>query len=181
LGKIGLLVVLGVVGLAGVLTVPAVHWHIVGWARREPFYAGRPASYWRAEVAECQVVRGWLTSFFGTPAGPCSVILLRPANPVVKAKRRVEAWLGVGPALPLLIEPLPDFDREAVPVLASLLDDPNAKVRWFAAMRLGDIGPDALAAVPALREAVDDPAEVFEGDTVGKAARKAVERIDPKD
>src|SRR5437667_138733 len=45
-----LLAALAVLALLGVLALPAVHWRLIGWWRGEPFYQGRPASYWAAEL-----------------------------------------------------------------------------------------------------------------------------------
>jgi HEAT repeats len=42
--------------------------------------------------------------------------------------------------------------KEAVPSLIRLLDDPEEAVAWEAAEALGEIGPDAAAAVPALEK-----------------------------
>src|SRR5947208_1405182 len=44
------LLALAVLALLGVLAFPGVHWRLVGWARGEPFYQGRPASYYADRV-----------------------------------------------------------------------------------------------------------------------------------
>jgi len=37
--------------LAGTaLSLPAMRWRLIGWAKSEAFYAGRPTSYWRREL-----------------------------------------------------------------------------------------------------------------------------------
>ena len=70
--------------------------------------------------------------------------------------------------------PIPAL-REAVPALAAALtDDPDEKVRWYAACALSEIGPDALPVLPALIAALNDPDE----DARGYAVR-AVGRIGP--
>jgi len=45
LATLGLLVLVG-----AVLVHPAVYWPLVGWARGEAFYRGRPSSYWSQEM-----------------------------------------------------------------------------------------------------------------------------------
>src|SRR5436309_10894633 len=45
-----LLLALALLALVGVLALPGVHWRLIGWWRGEPFYQGRPASYWAAEL-----------------------------------------------------------------------------------------------------------------------------------
>src|SRR5437763_15710605 len=54
-----LLVALSLLALLGVLALPGVHWRLVGWWRGEPFYDGRPASYWSSAIADCQVCEVW--------------------------------------------------------------------------------------------------------------------------
>ena len=49
-----------VVAMAAVLAVPAVHWRLVGWARGEPFFGGRPASWWRDLVVRGHFNVCWL-------------------------------------------------------------------------------------------------------------------------
>lgn len=29
---------------------PAIRWRVIGWARSEAFYQGRPTSYWAREI-----------------------------------------------------------------------------------------------------------------------------------
>lgn len=36
--------------LLALLAQPPVYWRVLGWARVENFYRGRPTSYWRGEV-----------------------------------------------------------------------------------------------------------------------------------
>jgi HEAT repeat protein len=56
--------------------------------------------------------------------------------------------------------------------MAALLKDENTGVRAQAAKSLGSLGPDAKAALPALKEAAKDKEEA-----VRKAAEDAVELI----
>jgi len=60
----------------------------------------------------------------------------------------------------------------SVPVLVSSLKSPNAMVRNYSAMTLGDLGPKAAAAIPALTNALAEPA-------LRKDAAGALHKIDP--
>src|SRR4051812_49922600 len=52
-------------GLALLLIIaallPAVHWRVIGWARGEAFYQGRPTGYWKREVRQCVMVDDFLS------------------------------------------------------------------------------------------------------------------------
>ena len=66
-------------------------------------------------------------------------------------------------------------DRAAVPVLAdTLAHDPDAEAREWAARVLGDAGPKAKSAIPALKAALKD-----RDDGVRAAAEKALARVQP--
>ena len=45
-----LLIGLAVLALVGVLALPGVQWRLIGWAKGEPFYRGRPASYFARDI-----------------------------------------------------------------------------------------------------------------------------------
>jgi len=64
-------------------------------------------------------------------------------------------------------------DKDAVPVLITCLKDKNAQVRWLACQLLGNIGPDARAAVQALKAASNDSNQ-----TVRQQAQAALKRIE---
>jgi HEAT repeat protein len=67
-------------------------------------------------------------------------------------------------------------DRQALPTLLAALADPDADVRWAAALGLGTIG-DA-SAIPALTAAQDDQEEVsWGGPLVSEAASEAIAEI----
>ncbi len=164
----------------GVLALPAVHWRLIGCAKGEPFYQGRPVSYWRAEVAACEArekVRmfGWKTSD--------DVMWVRRIGPVGKVAAWLADRLGVQPSrlAGRLDQPLPltSCDPSAVPVLAALLSAPEPGVRFYAAQRLRELGRDALPAVPGLRRLTGDRTEVLPDFPVADAAIEALRRIDP--
>ena len=83
-----------VLALLGVLALPGVHWRLIGWWRGEPFYQGRPASYYAA----C------LRTHFGIPG---------PAEAWVRA----HAGDSVADVYWHRSDPLRDADAAAVPVL----------------------------------------------------------------
>ena len=60
----------------------------------------------------------------------------------------------------------------AVPTLIRLLDDERTDIRLFAASMLGEIGPDAEDAIPALREVLSDRNE-----RVRAAAQRSLDLI----
>jgi hypothetical protein len=73
--------------------------------------------------------------------------------------------------------PLRDHSPDAIPVLLDLLKDRDAAVRAYSIQTLGDLGSDAMIAVPALTQRLDDY-EVFGfGFTVSDKAREALESI----
>jgi hypothetical protein len=179
-----LLLLIMTAALLVALALPAVHWRLYGWCSGEPFYRGRPASYWRAEVAACDVVllpglELMASSMIGRgdrPPAPCIVLLPRPGM-----SERLQRWLAERLGIPKLAadraHPLADCDDSAVPVLMALLGDRDPKVRYFSAQTLGFLNGDRRAALPALRELVSDRAAVNEEWTVGDAAAEAAYRV----
>jgi hypothetical protein len=141
---------------AATLAIPAVHWTAIGWWRGEPLWQHRPLSWWRGQVAAAHI---WTS--FSTRNG---------VN-----RREVGCWVeeptaeGFGPV-----------DVGGLQVLLALLEDSDPKVRSWAAYRLGFAGPQGRAALPSLRKAAKDTAEVMDGVTVGDAATDAVRHIEEK-
>src|SRR4051794_25697303 len=103
------------------------------------------------------------------------------ATPIIDGKH-AEDWiqiLGSGDAIDRrrAVERLRDFagsSDAAVTALARALRDPDAEVRLLSAHVLGEIGPKAKDAIPALVEAGED-----ELDSVREAAALALRKIDP--
>ena len=77
-------------------------------------------------------------------------------------------WLIAGYATSALVDMGPD----AVPLLAGLLSDNSADARSWAAWVLGQIGPDAVMAVPEIEALLKD-----ENENVSKAAEDALRLI----
>lgn len=65
--------------------------------------------------------------------------------------------------------------KSAVPALIEALDDPNATVRFPVTVALGEIGPDAAAAVPRLKQMMFEDVN----DEIAAAARRAIRHIQP--
>jgi HEAT repeat protein len=64
----------------------------------------------------------------------------------------------------------------AVPALIAALDDPEASVRFPVTVALGEIGPGAKAAVPRLKQMMEEEIN----DEIAAAARRALRRIQPE-
>jgi hypothetical protein len=177
-------IILALLAVAALLAVPAVHWRLIGWVRGEAFYQGRPTSYWAGEIRSfhCVLITGYGENDLGRPRS----FPRRPiVSPLVRRKQRVVdralTCLGITPNIVNVNSsywdeeiPFPNADGGAIPVLAQLLKDADNHVRWFAAWRLQDYGPEAAAVIPALWSLV----ERQEWGTAMLAAA-ALEQIDP--
>jgi HEAT repeat protein len=64
----------------------------------------------------------------------------------------------------------------AVPALIKALDDPEPTVRFPVLVALGEIGPAAKAAVPKLKQMMDEEIN----DEIAAAAKRAIKRIQPE-
>ncbi len=101
----------------------------------------------------CQVYQNWMnrpdaTNVESFPAHAVTAVLLAGVNDP-NLQLRV---LAIDKLRHLLLEP-----EVVVPVLAGLLQDRNATVRFSAVLALGDYGAAARPAVPALKTALQDP------------------------
>jgi len=150
--------------LAGALLVPDARWQAWGLLRGEAFYRGKPTSYWRGSVKGFQRLTKSLTD---GPGGLGFSSKPRPPSAVEVVRAWVSRFFAGSFVLP------PDHDPAAVPVLVQLLSDDDPEVRDYAALALGDCGPDATAALPRLTEALRDDAP-----EVRRSAAVSVGRID---
>ena len=88
---------------------------------------------------------------------------LKAAAPATRNAAAYEI-AGLGPAA-----------KPAVPALIEALDDPDAAVRFPVTVALGEIGPDAVAAVPRLKQMMFEEIN----DEIAAAARRAIRHIQP--
>jgi hypothetical protein len=127
-----------------VLALPGVRWPLVGWWRGEPFYDGRPASYWSAAVAP-------LSSHYKLYGPAAEIECYAPVCLFPALRRR----LGLVIPTRLLADgevPLGLGDPAAVPLLRTLLRMPDEQVQIYAAWALARVGPPAADALPELRD-----------------------------
>ncbi|MBA3319074.1 MAG: HEAT repeat domain-containing protein [Gemmatimonadales bacterium] len=88
---------------------------------------------------------------------------LKAAAPVIRNAAAYEI-AGMGPAA-----------APAVPALIEALDDPMAVVRFPVTVALGEIGAGAAAAVPRLKQMMEEDLN----DEIAAAARRAIRHIQP--
>jgi hypothetical protein len=88
---------------------------------------------------------------------------LKAAAPVIRNAAAYEI-ASMGPA-----------GAPAVPALIEALDDPVAVVRFPVTVALGEIGPGAEAAVPRLKQMMEEELN----DEIAAAARRAIRHIQP--
>lgn len=88
---------------------------------------------------------------------------LKAAAPVIRNAAAYEI-ASLGPA-----------GAPAVPALIEALDDPVAVVRFPVTVALGEIGPGAEAAVPRLKQMMEEELN----DEIAAAARRAIRHIQP--
>jgi hypothetical protein len=141
-----------------VLIVFGVHWQLYGWIMGEPFWQGRPLSYWRHELDGFAI----LVSDFGSngqscyllpdddncglswndrlPLGGYRVDYVWPSGSFMKERvARVARCVGLR-WRPDSHEPAKfGNDPRSFPLLVALLSDPLPKIRGFAANELGQI------------------------------------------
>ena len=88
---------------------------------------------------------------------------LKAAAPATRNAAAYEI-AGLGPAA-----------KPAIPALIEALDDPDASVRFPVTVALGEIGPEAAAAVPRLKQMMFEEIN----DEIAAAARRAIRHIQP--
>jgi hypothetical protein len=161
-----LLPALAFLAVPGVLALPGVRWRLVGWARGDPFWRGRPASYYARRVIaalpwqssggwqqrpvtaaedwlrtrRCAVIADavWGEQFIFYD-GPTDDHESAVASALTHhGDERVRFWAAC-----VLAERCPP--GVAVPVLTPLLDDPAPSVRYLAAGLLHALKPDSQA------------------------------------
>jgi len=185
LATLGLLVLVGTV-----LAHPAVYWPLVGWARGEAFYRGRPSSYWsqemrhwaREELDAVPPQRGLLAGFldwlasplppggfpFNDPAGVGVLIDLLPdRNPLCEIDGQLYT---VGHQAAHALAHQEPTAWEAVPALAAGLKSSDRTTRRLSVDALGTIlfqncdaaHPNYPVGLKALQAAVADEDSLVE-------------------
>jgi hypothetical protein len=168
-----LLILLAVVVPQGVLTLPGVHWPVIGWARGEPFYRARPASYWASELRHARFGEGTesvMRSSVCRPAGPFPRFLELLGCPIELED------------MPRDRLPYTRGDSAAIAVLTHLLDHGDPYVQFMAVWGLKEAGPPAWPAIPKLVRLADRSAwrEGMLAVSLADLARQALRHIDPE-
>jgi hypothetical protein len=174
---------LALVAVVGVLAMPAVYWRLIGWAKVEPFWRGRPLSYRRETVAACNVAQSvcWPCGLVVTDAPPQApwLHLYRRKGSIDKIVWRVADHLELFELMDYLdAPPFRHCDGSAVPILTALLGDSDPKVRYCAVQELGCLNEAGRPALPELRGLAGDRGEVFPGLSIADAVPFALYRID---
>jgi hypothetical protein len=154
--------------LAGsTLSLPAVHGRLIGWARGQAFFEGRPTSWWEREIRTAYGLA--LSDEHGVPY---RWYVRKP--PPSTWESFTSLLLGY-PSMDTQDPSLTDGDPKALPVLVELIRSPHAKARWVAVSGLGALGRKAPEALPALMAAARDDGD----EEVRLTAIWEVRRIDP--
>jgi hypothetical protein len=149
--------------VGGSLVHPAVHWRLIGWAKGEAFYQGRPTSYWRWECEQWEageLVYGWDYTSFSWHRIPS------------RWDKLVQGVVGKPSSAGRI--PLQWGEAESVPVLIELVESSGGQSRLIAIEGLGYVGPPAMDAVPVLRRVM------WESDFADFCAWYALRKIDPE-
>ena len=200
-----LLGIVGVFAAIGTLALPPVHWRLIGWARREPFWRGRAASYYAARIRHSiqysggtldtrphtqveEWVRGNVSDGLADTiwGGPVPFLDPQVEQPDLAALPVIEALMGdpderVRVIATDAMRELSDGPVEISPTLLGLLDDHSPTVRAAAARTVGSFGRKARLAVPKLLELLRDKGTTALGGRpeVGMEAAEALRQIDP--
>ncbi len=174
---------IALVGAAALVwAVPACRYRILGVVKREPFYQGMPASYWRDRFVQFETdyarkKREWEAPLPRPPSLEWLRDSLEEKFPAIASPALELPQLHDPEAIPVLIVLLLDEDplvssrgcfalammgEPAVPALVKLLQDSNPKVRLRAVTGLSELFSPGLsqqakdAAIPAIRELSKD-------------------------
>ena len=165
-------IVLGLVALlvvaAGLVYLFDPDARLKGALRGDPWYGGRPATAWHADLADPDATtRSLAAAKLRDPAAiPVLEHLLTTAGPAEPRWHAADVLGQIG-------EPA----RVAGPVLVAALDDPDPTVRAVAAQAVGKLAPEVPGAVPALVELFPDVGAVRAVAEFGPAAVGAVPKL----
>lgn len=143
---------------------PALRWRLVGWYKNEQMWRGRPSSYWAKAIAvgyssEAIAPRGGVVGTLRNHliVNPYVEGFLRlgrdvdvDAIPMLVELLQKEEFELIRPFVPRFLAALGPSGAPAVPVLIEALQDEDPMVRREAIEALGEIGPGARLALPAL-------------------------------
>jgi HEAT repeat protein len=160
------------------LAFPGGHLLLIGWFTGQASFAGKPTSYWSRAIREEDGEAKWLLSQGEPEAVPVLCELLRDDEPEVRQEVAM-ILSGMTPAPPAALaalqraleeetdrtaflfesQVLVRLDQGAAPTAwaNALRRNPSPKHRQMAADYLKDLGKQGQPAVPALREALNDP------------------------
>jgi HEAT repeats len=168
---------IAVAALAVIMVVPEVRWRLHGWAMGEPLYQGRPASYYSTRIrSSLQEPQGGVFRLKKKAISPAEVWVRQHINDGF-------AEMVFGDPAPFVGEAAAQLDASALAVLVALMNDPDPRVRAFAADRTEFLGPSAAPAVPTLSRLLDDEHEwirflaVVCLGKIGPEARPAVPKL----
>jgi hypothetical protein len=118
---IGLAVVAVVASLAG----PAIYWRLTGWAAGEPFWQGRPVSYYRSRILAARVytVHNDEVIAFTAPTPTWDVWVRRTVG------NSAANWLAERREPTMFEDPLEGLLAGSEPVLERLVNDPDLSVQ----------------------------------------------------
>jgi hypothetical protein len=118
---IGLAVVAVVAALAG----PAIYWRLTGWAAGEPFWQGRPVSYYRSRILAARVytVHNDEVIAFTAPTPTWEVYVRRTVG------NSAANWLAERREGTMLDDPLEGLLAGSEPLLERLVNDPDPSVQ----------------------------------------------------
>jgi hypothetical protein len=177
-----LLILLGGVSLLH----PAVHWRLLGWARGEAFYDGRPTSWWVEDIekhfsAVTWTQLGLLGSGQEIPPELWQITDWTRSMPPPWWEWRPSWWGGdnANQLVQWLVAmgqaPLVNGDPTALPVLLELLRRPELKARQVAVTGLEKLARQEPAAMASLRAAANDP-----DPAVRRQVQQSLERLDER-
>lgn len=162
--------ILAMLLLGDSLLHPAVHWRLIGWAKGEAFYQGRPKSYWRWEWEWWHPMWTSAGAFLPDYALERYVWYRSPSDWATILDNRFGIKVNSPDRLPLL-----KGDVESVPVLLQLLETQNNDLKLIACGGRQLIGQRAAnEAVPILLRLVR------KNDDFSSSAWEALYRIDPE-
>jgi hypothetical protein len=147
--------------VGGSLLHPAVHWRLIGWAKGEAFYQGRPTSYWRWECERWQPGRLWSYSSWSWHRAPSQWENV--------LNRLLDTPFSSSEGLPLH-----QGEPEGVPVLIELVESSRGNTRLIAIQGLAHVGRSANGAVAVLRRIL------WENEIPDPFAWSALREIDPE-